>query len=145
MRTLAMVVLALLCIMLLSSCNPNIPDSVRSRVISEMDEENPEFSFGNGEDVYKMGYNPYDMPIFIDMDKAFDQMCIDYADAIEVLKNEFDLNPISKDYWYAYGSYGDQLMIDDKEMQWKAYDVSLFFDIYDNGFTGDQIKQIIAS
>lgn len=56
-------------------------------VVKEMDAQNPQFSFGNGEEAYRMGYNKKDMPVFVDNDKAFKQFTKDYKDAIERLNS----------------------------------------------------------
>ncbi len=96
--------------------------------------QNPQFSFGNGEEAYKMGYNKKDMPIFVDTDKAFKQFCIDYKDAIAAVKEQFELSSISKNNWEPYLTYGWQLITDDESLRQRASDISGFFDFYENSF-----------
>lgn len=144
MKFVSKLILLLLCAVVLSSCNQSIePDPGLSKVVSQMDEENPEFSFGEGEDAYKMGYNKDGMLIFVDMNKALDQLCIDYADVIEAIKEEYDLEEISPSNWWGYGVYGWQLNSDDAQLCAGGVEVTGFFDYYDNGFTIDQKMEMM--
>ncbi|RCX22696.1 hypothetical protein DFP94_101277 [Fontibacillus phaseoli] len=128
--------LPLFCLaLLLGGCFNGVKSSSElSVVVKEMDAQNPQFSFGNGEEAYKMGYNKKDMPIFVDTDKAFKQFCNDYEDAILEVKKQFELASISKTNWEPYLTYGWQLITDDESLRQKASEISSFFDFYENSF-----------
>ncbi|MBQ4897612.1 hypothetical protein KB559_02005 [Paenibacillus sp. Marseille-P2973] len=114
--------------------NPGGSSEEFAVVVKEMDAQNPQFSFGNGEEAYRMGYNKKDMPVFVDTDKAFKQFTKDYKDAIDAVEQQFDLSSISKTNWKPYFTYGWQLITDDEALRKQASEISAFFDYYENSF-----------
>lgn len=137
MKRLLSVIFLMFCIFIFCSCEnaQTTPDTNLSIVVKEFNEEAPEFSFGNGEDAYEMGFNKDDYPIFKDTSKAFEQLCKDYADEFKLLEEEFDLDPISKSNWLAYGNLGWQSEILPGNT---GQEISSFFDFYENCFTSEQ-------
>jgi hypothetical protein len=83
---------------------------------------------------YKIGVNCVGKPIFENPNKALEQLKKDYKDAIKKIKTEFDLKPLTKHYWKAYGTYGWQVTTDDKTLGDRCSLVGGFFDIYENSF-----------
>ena len=90
-------------------------------------------SFGESEN-YKAGVNCVGKPIFQNPHKALEQLKKDYKDAIKEIKTQLDLKPLTKHYWEAYGTYGWQVITEDKNLRSKCMRVGQFFDIYENSF-----------
>lgn len=83
---------------------------------------------------YRLELNDADMPVFADPNKALNQAKVDYSDAIEFMKGEYHLLPLSKYYYKAYGTYGWQLETNDEILQGQGNSLSNFVDIYENSF-----------
>lgn len=143
MKKILLVIILVICMSMLTSCLliSTQPDATLSRVVKEMDNS---FSFGNGEEAYKLGYNCEDMPVFIDPNKAFLQMKNDYAEELNAIKEQFDLDPIGGNNWYIYGNLGWQITTQpDGVSASKGIEVSQFFDYYENSFSDAQISEFI--
>lgn len=85
-------------------------------------------------EAYKIGANKDNMPIFKDTDKAFKQILVDYEDGFKAIKEEFELEIISKKNYEDYFTYGWQLSSDDEDMKEQGNEITHFFDIYENSF-----------
>lgn len=124
-----MILIVCMVLMLTACSNPN------SEVVHEYDTSKlgGDFVKSNNE-AYDIGANKDGMPIFKDVDKAFNQALIDYADGITAIQREFDLKPISSKNWEEYKTYGWQLSTDDKDILKQGGEITRFFDIYENSF-----------
>ncbi|MDD3392580.1 MAG: hypothetical protein PHE54_03490 [Bacilli bacterium] len=88
--------------------------------------------FGTNE-VYAIGANQYGYAVFKDPDAAFKQMKKEYSKAIQNIRDEFNLNMLSRLSYQDYMNYGWQLSGDYTEEEINdARTVSNFLDIYDN-------------
>ena len=85
---------------------------------------------------YKIAQNRYDQPIFEDPDAAFQQATKDYANAIQLLYQQFHeayhMAPFGKRSYQAYKSLGWQLTTDDETVRKQGSDLTKFLDIYEN-------------
>lgn len=137
MRKTLLACLVLIQVLIMCGCMPS-PSMEKteslSTVVREMDPENPEHSFGADEKAYQMGYNQDGMPVFIDTDKAFEQFVKDCAKGITILQEEYNLKPITKEYWYPYKNLGCQYLTEGNQIHPETDKVSIFFDYYENSF-----------
>lgn len=83
---------------------------------------------------YRLELNDAGMPVFANPYKAMEQAKADYSDAIEFMKSEYYLLPLSRYYYKAYGTYGWQLVTDDEILKAQGKSLSDFVDIYENSF-----------
>ncbi|MCL2860092.1 MAG: hypothetical protein FWF46_05965 [Oscillospiraceae bacterium] len=84
---------------------------------------------------YEIGANQYGYAVFKNPDKAFKQFKKDYADAMEFIKEQFDIPLyICKFNYQTYGAYGWQINTEDENLRYKAFNVTAFVDIFENSF-----------
>ncbi|MCQ4636774.1 hypothetical protein NE619_08525 [Anaerovorax odorimutans] len=86
----------------------------------------------NSSNNFDLGVNKYGQPIFIDRDKAYEQMLITCNDGIEAIKKTGDLPKISKQNMDAYGSIGAELSESDfsRDVLKQAAFIGVFYDFY---------------
>ena len=132
-KTIALIAL-LASLLALASCKQD-PEKY-SRVVGEYDASQLKGSFlTSANEAYRIGSNSLGVPVFVSPEKAWEAFLVDYAVGIETIKNEFDLQPISKDYYRSYGFLGVQIPSDEpQETDSQCCDVSYFIDIYENSF-----------
>lgn len=87
-----------------------------------------------GEGAYEMGENLKGLPIFLDPGAAFLQVQRDLPDGFALVREEFDLEPLSAENYFFYGTYGWQATCEDDALQDQCREISGFFDIYENSF-----------
>lgn len=126
MKTLWLIVFGLLV-----GCSP-----VTTNVVMEYDVSQLPSDFG-GDEAYAIGLNDKGMPVFVNPDKAFEQVVIDYREGFKAIQREFYLLPISRLTWENYKAYGWQLTHEDEKIVEQGYEISRFFDIYENSFEID--------
>ena len=85
-------------------------------------------------DHFAIGANAYGYAVFKNPDAAFEELKKNYSLGIDLIQNEFNLDPLSKDNYDAYGTYGWQVTSGTNEEQKQADFVSGFMDIYENSF-----------
>ena len=88
----------------------------------------------SGNPAYDIGANIYGKPVFVDADKAFKTMKDEYADALEFIKEQFNLGSISKRNYNVYKLYGAQVVTEDEYLRKRCVTVAQFLDIYENSF-----------
>lgn len=88
----------------------------------------------SGNATYAVGANAYGMPVFKDHCAAYSAFLRDYSDGIEVIRQAWKLDPISKKSYPMYKTYGWQTSCADAELNHQCYQVTLFFDLYENSF-----------
>ncbi len=88
----------------------------------------------SGNDAYAVGANAYGMPVFLDHRAAYSAFLSEYAAGIEELRTVWKLDPISKKNYSHYKIYGWQTPCADEELNRQCYQVTLFFDLYENSF-----------
>jgi hypothetical protein len=84
---------------------------------------------------FAIGADQYGYPVFKDPYKAFDTFVEHYAEGIGMIRQAFDLDPISRKNYDAYKVYGWQITTGSEEVRDQAAFVSRFLDIYENSFT----------
>lgn len=138
-------VIILLCIavpvaaFLLIRLDDAIPSRQKATVVGELDSivnasGEPYHTFDDSNEAYAMGANAEGMPVFKDLDRAFEQMEKDYAPVIKELNRKYRLKPLSRFNWRVYGVYGWQIQTEDPELLHQCYRFICFFDIYENSF-----------
>lgn len=83
---------------------------------------------------FDIGANKYGMAVFKNPSKAFARLKKDYASGIKLIKDEFNLLPLSNFTYKEYKTYGWQVTKGTKKAQEEARFVSSFLDIYENSF-----------
>ena len=83
---------------------------------------------------FEMGVNKYHDTVFRNPDKAFKRLVKDYSLGLEAIRREYDLKPINKHNWRAYGTYGWQLEDASEEEIEQGRFISKFFDVYENSY-----------
>ena len=99
-----------------------IKGSVNVKKFTDID---PRFDIGANEEGYA---------VFKDPGAAFTVLCEKYSDAIEAIRSEFNLDPITPENYRPYGVYGWQTTKCDEKMYERTSFVSGFFDIFENSF-----------
>lgn len=87
--------------------------------------------------VYEMSINKNGMKVFNNPEVAYEQFKKDYVDAINEVKKEFKLLPLSHINYNKYETYGSQVTTDDKDLHDDCYKISSFFDIYENSYNNE--------
>ena len=83
---------------------------------------------------FEMGVNKYHDIVFKNPEKALNRLKTDYSLGLEAIRREYNLTPINKYNWRAYGTYGWQLEEASEEEKEQGRLISKFFDIYENSF-----------
>lgn len=83
---------------------------------------------------FEIGANRYGYAVFKNPDVALSRLKTNYKTGIELIQQEFNLAPLSQTNYEEYKTYGWQVTIGTKEAKEQANFVSLFMDIYENGF-----------
>lgn len=90
--------------------------------------------FGKISTDFDIGANKYGMAVFKNPSKAFARLKKDYAEGIKLIKDEFNLMPLSNFTYKEYKTYGWQVTKGSKKAKEEARFVSTFLDIYENSF-----------
>lgn len=72
--------------------------------------------------------------VFEDPEQAFVVLCSEYKEGISLIRNEFELEPLTENNYIAYKNLGDQVTTGSQNEREQAYFVSVFLDIYENSF-----------
>lgn len=83
---------------------------------------------------FDIGYNKNNQLVFKNPKKAFKTLKKDYQKGINVIKQEFNLKPLSNLNYKSYKTYGWQVTTGSIEEQNEAIFISSFLDIYENSF-----------
>mgnify|MGYP005817558919 CR=1 FL=1 len=86
---------------------------------------------------FAIGANQYGYAVFKSPDKAFEKMTELYADGIELIQTEFDLEKLTEKNYGSYKTYGWQVATGTQEQREQARFVTGFLDIYGNSFSKD--------
>lgn len=91
--------------------------------------------FGENE-AYRVGSNSVGKPVFADLEAAWDQMLLDYSDALAAVEEQFVHHPIDEYNWKLFETYSWQL--DEScfghEIQQEGVQLSQFLGVYANSF-----------
>ncbi len=90
--------------------------------------------FGKISTNFDIGANKYGMAVFKNPSKAFAYLRRKYKKGIKLIKDEFNLMPLSNFTYKEYKTYGWQVTKGSKKTQEEARFVSSFLDIYENSF-----------
>ncbi len=130
MKKYFFMILTICMILMLTACGNS-----KSEVVGEYDISKLGGDFiKSGNEAYAIGTNEDGMPIFKDTDKAFNQAIIDYTEGFTAIEEEYDLKPIGKKNWEEYKTYGWQLTTDNEDLRKQGFEITQFFDIYENSF-----------
>ena len=83
---------------------------------------------------FDIGANKYGMAVFKNPSKAFVRLKKDYSEGIKLIKDEFNLLPLTNFTYKDYKTYGWQVTKGTKKAKEEARFVSAFLDIYENSF-----------
>ena len=83
------------------------------------------FEIGATRDGYAVFKNPYN---------AYTALTENYSNGLELIRSEFNLEPVTRSNYEMYLKYGMQVTTGSAEAQEQARFVSSFFDIYENSF-----------
>lgn len=83
---------------------------------------------------FEIGANIYGYAVFKKPNKAYDTLIKLYSEGINIIKQEYNLDDISKNNYKNYSVYGWQITTGSIEQQEQARFVSQFFDIYENSY-----------
>lgn len=123
-------ILTICMILMLTACGNS-----KSKLVGEYDISKLGGDFlKSGNPAYDIGANKEGMPIFKNTDKAFNQVIIDYREGFTVIEEEYNLKPIGKKNWGEYETYGWQLTSDNEKLRKQGFEITQFFDIYENSF-----------
>ena len=127
---LVCIIVAVVCIV-----NPESKSNAPAKVVGEYDASRLGGAYlESGNPAYEIGANIYGKPVFVDAAKAFKAMKEEYSDALELIREQFDLSSITKRNYDAYKVYGAQVMTEDESLRKKCVAVSQLLDIYENSF-----------
>ncbi len=87
-----------------------------------------------GHSAYAVGMSEEGKPVFIDPNRAFETIVEQYKEGFQAIKEEYYLFPITKWNWRSYGYYGWQITHEDEDVVNQAYEISRYFQIYQNSF-----------
>jgi len=128
---IAILIVAVICVVNPKSASQEAP----SKVVGEYDVSSLGGAYlESGNPAYEIGANIYGKPVFVDAAKAFKAMKEEYSDALELIREQFDLSSITKRNYDAYKVYGAQVVTEDESLRKKCVAVSQFLDIYENSF-----------
>lgn len=88
----------------------------------------------SGNPSYAIGINTHNLPIFRDMDSAFKQAKLDYAEGFQAIAEEFGLEPVNAENWMDYKLCGWQLSTEDEAVALQGREITGFFDLFENGY-----------
>ncbi|MBQ8610863.1 MAG: M56 family metallopeptidase [Oscillospiraceae bacterium] len=94
----------------------------------------------SGDEAYAVGANAYGMPVFEDHRAAYSAFLQDYSRGIEEVRTAWKLDSINKRNYSVYKTYGWQTPCADEELNRQCYQVTLFFDLYENSFEKTAVK-----
>lgn len=102
----------------------NIKGNVRAQYFYKKDE------------AFEIGANSYGYAVFKKPNHAFQELKKKYFDGLKLIQKEYNLQPLSKNNYDLYGTYGDQVSLDSgtKEAQKQAFFIAEFMDIYENSY-----------
>ena len=83
---------------------------------------------------FDVGANKYGYAVFKDPGKAFRRLKSDYAQGVELIRDEFDLPPLNNITRNAYKIYGWQVTGGTAAEREQARFVTSFLDVYENSF-----------
>ena len=83
---------------------------------------------------FEMALNEDDFPVFKYPEKALKQAKSNYSDALDFIRQEYNLLPLSKYNYKKYGIYGWQLITNDEMISDQGRKLTQFIDIYENSF-----------
>lgn len=135
------IIAALACCVVVAVCFLTNPKSGEdpAKVVGEYDASSLGGAFAtSGNSAYKIGVNAYGMPVFADMDAAFDAILEDCAEGFAYLSKELSLPAVTKQNYEAYKTYGWQTGTSNEAVRKQCVEISQFFDIYENSFSTDR-------
>jgi len=88
-------------------------------------ERDARFEIGATKNGYAVFKSPYD---------AYTALTENYSSGLELIRSEFNLEPVTRSNYEMYLKYGMQVTTGSAEAQEQARFVSSFFDIYENSF-----------
>jgi hypothetical protein len=83
---------------------------------------------------FAIGANRYGYAVFKDPGAAFHKLNDEYHWGIALIREEFNLSPLSKTNYEWYKIYGWQVTTGTEEEKEQARFITSFFDIYENSF-----------
>ncbi len=86
------------------------------------------------DDAFEIGANEDGYAVFKDPQTAFDIFVEKYVDGINLIKDVYDLYPLTEDNYSEYKKYGGQIASGTADEQEQANFISKFLDIYENSF-----------
>ena len=92
---------------------------------------------------YSMTINESGVKVFKNSSLAFSQFKKDYKEAIDTIRDQFNLLPLTSFTYQQYETYGWQVVLDgdNEDLRNKCIKVSQFFDIYENGSLSYEILE----
>ena len=91
---------------------------------------------------FAIGANQYGYAVFINPDKAFARLLKDYKTGINLIKEEFKLDRLTKNNFVSYEIYGAQVTTGTAEEKGEARFISRVLDIYENSFGIDTLDKM---
>lgn len=88
--------------------------------------------FADKGEEFEIGANIYGNAVFKDPDAAFDRMLEECADGIALIRDEFNLDDLTKSNYRAYATYGWQVTSGTESAKQEALFVTSVLDIYEN-------------
>ena len=145
MKKLIALILSLVCVLSLVGCgqsgnnSPTIKyPSVQEYVVGQGNIKGnvPVEEYTSISEDFAIGANKDGYAVFKDPEKALAKLMELYADGINLIQTEFDLEPLSEENYDWYKVYGLQITTGTEEEQQQAIFVGKFLDIYENSYVG---------